>query len=239
MGRTVPRAADLLEVMLKKAGVAQERINPRLLNEMLTIGTRKTQMDILSLAKANNKAFDMLVDFAASTDVGVETDGYALSGLDSTTGPLLCGMDAVIRAECTLSSVQQRCLIRSTENEVLSQNYYYQGNNEWPILYMEAGSLYIDVTTGSYPVTVTLNYIRDAKTLVTTDASTDIADYQTDRLEFDEGLEDLAIRNSYAECMRTFSGEERYKSIREDIMNDLSGLMNISLVASNKGKMEE
>lgn len=226
--RTVSRSADLLEVMLKKAGVAQERINPRILNELLTLAQRKTQMDILSLARGHNKTFDLLLDFLAQATVSIETDGYALSGLASTPGPLLCP-DAIIRAECTLGSVLQRCVIRKTDEEVLSQNYYMQGNNEYPVLYYENGKLYIDVTTGSYPVSTIINYIRDSKTLVTTDA----AGYQTDSMEFGEGLEDIVMRNAYAESMRTFVGADAYKAAREDVMQDLAALMNVQL---NTGK---
>ncbi|MBU2249871.1 MAG: hypothetical protein KKD77_24205 [Gammaproteobacteria bacterium] len=231
MAITVSRAADLLSVYLQKGGWSQDKISLRLLEELLTIGQRQTAMDILAIARQHKSSLNLLRDLQASASASVETDGYALTGIDTTPGPMLCP-DSFIDAECTLDSTLQRCVMRSPDMQGLYQNQYLRGNDEYPVIYFENAKLYIDVDSGSHPVTVTFRYIRQPKDLVKYYAS----GYTTDHFDIgDEGLETLIIRNAYAEALLMASKFDEHKLIRDDVQQELTKLMNISVTSHRDG----
>jgi hypothetical protein len=156
---------------------------------------------ILGFASRNRKVFEVLSEIQASTSQSVGTSGYALSGLDSSPGPFL--RNGLITASATLDSVTRWCQIMDVADLHKQRNRWFKGNDERPICYVYGEKFYLIASTGSYPVTTTIYYIREPKELVASGAS----GYQVTTCELNAAYHRLISEMAAANCHRMLADE--------------------------------
>ena len=157
---------------------------------------------ILGYARENRKVFEVLSEIQAiKTGASVATTGYALSGVDTTPGPFL--RNGFIAASCTLDSVTRWCQEIDVADLGKQRNKWYAGNDERPLCYVYNEVFYILASTGSYPITASIYYIREPRTLVASGAS----GYQVTTCELNAAYHRLISEMAFANCLR-MTGDE-------------------------------
>jgi len=157
-------------------------------------------MKILAFSGQNKKIFNVLTELQTTTTQSVSTTGYALSGLDTTAA---FARNGLITASATLDSVTRWCQIMDVSELNMQRNRYDQGNDERPLCYIYGEKFYIKVSTGSYPVSTVIYYIREPKTLVASGAS----GYQTATCELNNMYHRLIAEIAAANCWRMLGDE--------------------------------
>lgn len=160
----------------------------------------------------NDNVYDALTELQASKSTSVDTSGYALSGLNSTPGPMVSS--GYIASKGTIDSV-----VRWTKRIPLKDisrlnNRFEGGNDENPAVYILSNTYYLVVTTGTYPVTMTIYYIREPKELVASGAS----GYQATTCELNPSQHRLICEMAAGECHRMVGDQTnatKYKLIEE------------------------
>ena len=177
---------------------------------------------ILGYLSQNRNAYDVLSELQASkSSASVATTGYALSGVDSTPGPVM--RNGVIAVSCTLDSVTRWCQKMDIADLEKQRNYYFKGNDERPKYYVFNEILYIVASTGSYPITATFYYIREPKALVASGAS----GYQVTTCELNGIYHRLISEIAAANCWRMLGDESssaKYDRIMQRIEPRIQGI---------------
>jgi len=149
--------------------------------------------------KQSINAISELQVIKTSASVGATT-GYALSGVDSTAPFMRNGLIAV---SCTLDSTTRWCQIIFPSDLNQQQNYYMKGNDERPLAYEYNETIYVLASTGSYPITSSIYYIREPKVLVSTGAT----GYQVATCELNTVYHRLIAEIAAANCWRMLGDE--------------------------------
>ena len=190
---------------------------------------------ILGFSGKNRKVFDILTELQASKSASISTTGYALSGVDSTPGPVM--RNGVIAASATLDSVTRWLQIIDVVDLNKQRNYWFTGNDERPLGYVYGETFYILVSTGTYPVTTTIYYIRRPKELVASGAS----GYQVTTCELDAVYHRIINEMAAANCWRGIADESsmaKYNNIMKRVDERIAGIA-MSGLKSEKMNIEE
>jgi hypothetical protein len=159
---------------------------------------------VISFTSQNRRAFELLSELQATKSASVASvasGGYALSGVDSTPGPFM--RNGLIAASVTVDDVTRWCQIISAADLNTQRNRYTQGNDERPLCYIFNETFYLLVSSGSYPVTTTLYYIREPKELVAAGAS----GYQVTTCELAGIYHRIICEIAAANCWRLLGDE--------------------------------
>jgi hypothetical protein len=126
-------------------------------------GQNELVLRLLAFGEKYQGVFDLLGEVMESESVSVGTTGYALSGLSNryfmTNGYVL--------SRITVDGEYEYPTRLSADRIGITQNYYFAGIDEDPIIYFQGGKLFILVSIGSYPVSVQFTYIGEPYTLAT------------------------------------------------------------------------
>jgi len=156
---------------------------------------------VLGLIGQNRAAFGILSELQKeSSSLSIGTSGYALSGVDSTAPFMRNGLIAV---KCTIDSATRWCQIISIADFGQQNNYYAQGNSERPLAYEFNETIYILASSGDYPVTSVIYYIREPKVLVASGAS----GYQATTCELNAVYHRMISEIAVANCWRLLGDE--------------------------------
>lgn len=175
---------------------------------------------ILGFASQNRRAFEVLSEIQASSTQSITTSGYALSGLDATAPFMRNGL---ITAKATIDSETRWFQVIALADLPQQQNIYAQGNDERPLIYEFGETLYILVSSGSYPVNTTFYYIREPKTLVASGAS----GYQTTTCELNAVYHRMISEIAAANCWRLLGDESsllKYDRMMKRIDERIQGI---------------
>ena len=157
---------------------------------------------ILGFAAKNRKVYEVLSEIQAKkSGASVATTGYALSGVDSTPGPFM--RNGLIAVSCTLDNETRWCRIMDVADLEKKRNRWYEGNDERPIAYVFNETLYVDASTGSYPIESVIYYIREPKELIAAGAS----GYQVTTCELNAAYHRLISEMAAANCYRMLADE--------------------------------
>ena len=178
---------------------------------------------ILGFASQNRRVYDILSELQASkSSASVATTGYALSGVDSTPGPVI--RNGIIAVSCTLDSetkYPQKLDVIDLEKQ---RNTFFTGDDERPLWYVFNEKLYIIADSGSYPITAEFKYIREPKELVASGAT----GYQVETCEINALyhylIADMAVANCWA-MLGDDSSMIKYDKIMQRIDNRINNIV--------------
>uniref|UniRef100_A0A6M3L666 Uncharacterized protein n=1 Tax=viral metagenome TaxID=1070528 RepID=A0A6M3L666_9ZZZZ len=165
----------------------------------------------IAYSAGSDTIFDELGELQASTSQSVNTTGYDLDGLASSPGPFLYYVASKITIDDTTRWVD-RISFKDLDKQ---NNKYTAGCDEDPKCYIFTNTYFLLLTTGSYPVTATVYYIREPKELVASGAS----GYQVTTCELKSAFHRLICKMAAAECHRTAGDEYNFKKY-ESLMNE-------------------
>lgn len=189
----------------------------------LNSANRQIITKVLGMARKSTSMFDLLGGLQASQTVAVGASGYTLSNLSAA----MFAETGFIRAQVTLDGVDQRCIRYSEDQEGLQQNYYLQGNNEYPVIRFQGGKMYIDVDNAEYPTNVTLYYIKSPD---------EIADNDT-AIQVDESLHDTIVLMAEADCRRMGDDFVQAAKIEEQVNQNIMLLAQGSAAGQKSGTL--
>lgn len=179
---------------------------------------------VLSLGSKDYPTFGSLTNLQAYSSISIETDGYLLSGLDSSPGPLI-GEQGFIRARVTAyatDTTQVDMVHISPQSGENGDNYYTQTSFNFPYIRFTATDVCAEIgTDDEFPVTVDFTYIRRPKTLVTDS----VTGYQTDQGDIDSVFHDSVVKLAEAYCRRMADDFQQYGAIRTEAMDDIKQIV--------------
>lgn len=169
---------------------------------------------IASYASKNRRAFELLGEIEKkSSTLSVASTGYALSGLD-TAGPYM--RNGFVACSCTIDETTKWCQYIPSADLEQQSNYYLKGSDDMPLCYTFNETLYILASTGTYPISAILYYIREPKTLVASGAT----GYQVTTCELNALFHRLICEMAAANCWRMMGDESslrKYDNIMKRI----------------------
>jgi len=189
---------------------------------------------VLGFVSKNRRAFEVLSELQATKSANVTTSGYALSGVDSTAPFMRNGL---IGVKSTLDSESRWCQIIAAADLGQQQNYYAQGNDERPLTYEFSETIYVLASSGSYPITSVIYYIREPKVLVASGAS----GYQVTTCELNAVYHRLIAEIAVANCWRLLGDESsiaKYDRMMQRIMQRIQGIVASGLTGLKIEKQE-
>ena len=104
-----------------------------------------------------------------------------------------------------------------------SQNMWLHGNSKYPVCYINANKIYVEVDYGDYPVLCDVYYIRDPKEMVTTTPS----GYQTDQFELSDKFINITLDLAQKYCYAASSDLEQYKIFAQEAVEKFLIMNNI------------
>ncbi|MBU2249870.1 MAG: hypothetical protein KKD77_24200 [Gammaproteobacteria bacterium] len=199
--------------------------------EALNMAQREVVNAILGMSVNGRPPFDLLLSIQAQSTISLDSDGYALSGLDSSPGPFI-GEQGFVRARATPDTDACDLIHVRPESGEGGDNYFLQGYAAHPFIRFEGGKVYAE-----YGSTAALSadfvYIRTPKTMVTDGAT----GYQVATCELNVSLHDLVVRMAEAYCRRMANDFEQYKLIRQETMQSLTDMVRSSATSPTVGDL--
>ena len=169
---------------------------------------------LLAYNGENENVFDVLTEIQTSTTQSIDTTGYDLDGLADDPGPFIPG--GYVASKCTIDEVTRWVSRIPMKNLTQQNNRYLKGNDERPMCYIYNNVYNLIITTGSYPISTTIYYIREPKALVASGAS----GYQAETCELNTIFHRLMCEMAAAECRRHVGDEiglSNYQIIMEKV----------------------
>jgi len=186
----------------------------------------------LAYGAGGENIFDQLTELQASTEQSVDTTGYDLDGLASSPGPFIPG--GYIASRGTIDSVTRWIARVPMRSLAQRNNTYLKGNDENPLCYIFTNNYYLLVTTGTYPVTTTIYYIREPKELVASGAS----GYQVTTCELNTMHHRLICKMAAADCFLLSKELERYMALSKEIEDEIKMIATGNKVEPSAETME-
>lgn len=186
---------------------------------------------ILAFKQKEEQSVNALSELQKTVSSAISTSGYAMSGVDSTAPFARNGLLAV---NCTIDGESRWCQIIFPSDLRNQQNQYLKGNDERPLSYEFNEIVYVLASTGSYPVTSVIYYIREPKVLVASGAS----GYQATTCELNAVYHRLIAEIAAANCWRML-GDEASLAKYDRIMTRIEPRIQSIIVSGTIGAKEK